>query len=569
MDRALRGRAMWREARRSGWVGRLGWFAACVWLIVAPLAGEERIVYLEQGWNADLRNLFYFTPQGSRLMPAAWFLALESKDGPQLFSSREILSRYGFIYAEGASPLNPHQLPIGFALDKQAIPEGGVAVGLTCAACHTADVMVQGKRIRVDGGPANLDFDAFFSDLAAAVHRTFHDPNAFQRFATRLIPDPTPAKVNTLRKQFAKFQTLMAGEAVIRRPAHPSGFGRVDALTQIINSLAVVAQKDPLNVVAPNAPTSYPHLWLTPQLEFVQWNPIAASPIGRNGGEVLGVFGTSRLHGSEPRRYESSLLIRELGLLEKWIELLKPPKWNEPLFGAIDRDLAAQGKVLYERHCVSCHTVEPYRMTDPSANFSNKQFIEIGRVDYRKVGTDPLYVQALLERTVRTNAATRAANGGQEIVPALQFFLNAVAPVVERAMNEAQIPLVERLELSGFRYRPSTRPGDKPQPYAPPSFGDLKAGPLVGIWATGPFLHNGSVPTIDDLLKPASQRPAEFYTGFRELDRERLGFISTSGPNRHKLNTKLLGNGNQGHEYPREPLTPPERKALIEFLKSL
>jgi mono/diheme cytochrome c family protein len=550
-------------------MGRLGWCVAWLWLVAAPLSGQEPVVYLDQGWNAELRNLFYFTPQGSRLMPAAWFMALEAKDGGQLFSSRENLSQYGFIYAEGASPLNPHRLPIGFALDKQAIPEGGVSVGLTCAACHTADVLVQGKRLRIDGGPANLDFDAFFSDLAGSVHRTFHDQAAFQRFAARLIPEPTPAKVEALRKQFAKFQTLLAGEAVIRRPAHPSGFGRVDALTQIINSLAVVSQKDPLNVVAPNAPTSYPHLWLTPQLEFVQWNPIASSPIGRNGGEVLGVFGTSRLHGSEPRRYESSLLIRELGLLEKWVEMLKPPKWNEALFGAINRDLANQGKVLYERHCVSCHTVEPFRMTDPAKNQFGKRFIEIGRVDYRKIGTDPLYVQALLERTVRTNAATRAANGGQEIVPALQFFLNAVGPVVERAMNEAQILPAERLELSGYRFRPPAVAGQRPQSYVPPSFADLKAGPLVGIWATGPFLHNGSVPTIDDLLKPANQRPAEFWTGFRELDREKLGFVSTSAPNRHKLNTKLPGNGNQGHEYPREPLLPTERKALIEFLKSL
>lgn len=569
MERASRGRGLRRKAWRSGWGGRLRWLAAWLWLVAVPLSGQEPVVYLDQGWNAELRDLFYFTPQGSRLMPASWFLALEVKDGTQLFSSRENLSRYGFIYAEGTSRLNPHQLPIGFALDKQAIPEGGVSVGLTCAACHTADVTVQGKRVRVDGGPANLDFDTFFSDLASAVHRTSYDPAAFQRFAARLIPERTSARIDTLRTQFAKFQTLMSGEAVIRRPAHPSGFGRVDALTQIINSLAVVAQKDPLNVVAPNAPTSYPHLWLTPQLEFVQWNPIASSPIGRNGGEVLGVFGTSRLHGAEPRRYESSLLIRELGLLEKWVDMLKPPKWNESVFGAINRDLAGQGKVLYEKHCVSCHTVEPYRMTDPAKNQFGKRFIEIGRVDYRKVGTDPLYVQALLERTVRTNAATRAANGGQEIVPALQFFLNAVGPVIERAMNEAQIPPAERLDLSGYRFRPPVRPGEKPQPYVPPSFADLKAGPLAGIWATGPFLHNGSVPTIDDLLKPASQRPAEFSTGFRELDRDRLGFISTPAPGRHKLNTKLPGNGNQGHEYPRQPLTPEERNALIEYLKSL
>lgn len=557
---------MRRAALGLGW---LGGFLVGMALLNAPAEGEDALSYLDQGWDQNLRNQFYFTPQGSRLIPADWFLALETTDDSILFSARENLQRYGFIYAEGNSDLNPHNLPIGFALDRQSLPEGGVSLGLTCAACHTADVMVGGKRIRIDGGPANLDFDSFYAELDEAVHRTFYNKKAFARFAARVIRQPTPEKIQALRARFAEFQTLLAGESVMRAPAHRSGYGRVDALTQIINSLAVVDQKDPANLVAPDAPTSYPHLWLTPQLEFVQWNPIAASPIGRNGGEVLGVFGTAQLHGSEPQRYESSLLIKELGLLEQWVERLQPPKWDERLLGPINRELAATGKTLFDRHCSVCHNAPPYRYTDPAKNLFGKKFLEIGRVNFRTVGTDPLYVQALLERTVRTNSATSEANGGQTIVPALEFFLNAVTPVVERAMNEAQLTPQERIVLNGFRLRPPAGPNQKPQGYSPPNFDDLKAGPLAGIWATGPYLHNGSVPTIDDLLKPADKRPVEFWTGFRELDREKLGFVSTSAPGRFKLDTNMPGNGKQGHEYPKPPLNPDERKALIEFLKTL
>ena len=65
----------------------------------------------------------------------------------------------------------------------------------------------------------------------------------------------------------------------------------------------------------------------------------------------------------------------------------------------------------------------------------------------------------------------------------------------------------------------------------PPRFLEsMKAGPLLGIWATGPFLHNGSVPTVYDLLSPPEERPRVFWVGSREIDPEKLGFVSTQRP---------------------------------------
>ena len=569
---------------------RFSWLA----IVLAAVAGSSPsaatgaenapVKFLDQGWSEEIRGLFYYSPQGSRMIPYAWFMALERADGPGRFADTANLARYGFIPGE-PHPLNPDGLPIGFAIEPAGPTElpqyaafagpyaatsgRGPYLGLTCAACHTATVTVEGQPIRIDGAPAHLDFDRFYADLAAAVTRTFFDPAAFERFAARVLGNPSPMGVAELRLQLAQFEAQIAGDAAIRRPALASGFGRVDALTQIINALAVTDQADPLNLRPVDVPTSYPPLWLAPQLEFVQWNPIAASPMGRNGGEVLGVFGTAELTGDPQDWFTSSIRVRNLHALESWVADLQPPKWDEAVLGPIDRDLASTGEALFRQHCAACHNAPPWRRTDPATNLFGKTFIEIGRVDYRKVGTDPSYVTALLQRMVRTNPATAQAHDGAPVVPAASYFLKTVGAIVTRAMNDAGLSDQEKAAVNGFRLRPPTTPGGEPQPYLPPSVSDLKAGPLPGVWATGPYLHNGSVPTVYELLSPVEERRKVFWTGGRELDRERLGFVSDNAPGRFRFDTTLRGNRNTGHLYPPRGLRHDERLAIIEYLKVL
>lgn len=550
--------------------------------MVAPgMPAAEMPTVLEQGWSREIRELFYFTPQGSRMIPYAWFKALETLDGSGMFADPSNLSRYGLIPADGPHPLNADMLPIGFAIDPAGMPQGssdlalspdptgsastGPYLGLTCAACHTADVSVEGRAIRIDGAPAHFDFDNFYADLAAAVTRTLFDPARFERFAARILAAPSVTGASELQLQFAAFQARMAGEAAIRRPTLASGFGRVDALTQIVNSLSVTDQGEPHNLRKVDAPTSYPPLWLTPELEFVQWNPIAGSPIGRNGGEVLGVFGTADLSGN-PAEWDSSILLSELHALENWISELKPPQWDQDVFGTVDSDLAAEGESLFREHCAACHNMPPYRRTDPEANFFGKTFIAIGRVDYKKVGTDPTYIESLSQRLVKTSPAASQLYDGQSVVPAAVYFLKTVGAIVTRAMDDADLSQEQRIALNGFRLR-KTESG-QPAPYTPPSLTDLKAGPLAGVWATGPYLHNGSVPTVYELLSPVQERRKVFWTGGREMDRERLGFLSDDAPGRFRFNTALPGNRNIGHVYPPHGLTPDERMAVIEYLKT-
>jgi len=170
---------------------------------------------------------------------------------------------------------------------------------------------------------------------------------------------------------------------------------------------------------------------------------------------------------------------------------------------------------------------------------------------------------------VRTNASTRETFEGRLLIPAPEFFLSTVAAVLQKSMDDLNLPDKERAAMNGFRLRPPAAPGGTPQPYLPPSITDLKAGPLAGIWATGPFLHNGSIPTINELLSPVSERRKVFFTGGRELDRENLGFVSDNAPGRFRFDTTRLGNGNGGHVYPTKGLSKDERLAIIEFLKAL
>lgn len=95
--------------------------------------------------------------------------------------------------------------------------------------------------------------------------------------------------------------------------------------------------------------------------------------------------------------------------------------------------------------------------------------------------------------------------------------------------------------------------------------------PLHGLWIRGPYLHNGSVPTVRDLLEPPDKRPKLFYRGYDVLDGEKLGFISSGSEAEHvgfRYDTTQRGNGNGGHLYGLD-LAPADKDALIEYLKTL
>ncbi len=105
-----------------------------------------------------------------------------------------------------------------------------------------------------------------------------------------------------------------------------------------------------------------------------------------------------------------------------------------------------------------------------------------------------------------------------------------------------------------------------------------KARELNGIWATAPYLHNGSVPSLYELLLPAERRSRRFYVGSAEFDPRRVGLRVESFQGGFEFVTDIPGNSNAGHEYRDGPrgngvigpaLTEQERWDLLEYLKTL
>lgn len=96
--------------------------------------------------------------------------------------------------------------------------------------------------------------------------------------------------------------------------------------------------------------------------------------------------------------------------------------------------------------------------------------------------------------------------------------------------------------------------------------------PLDGVWLRAPFLHNGSVPTLADLLEPVENRPKQFYRGYDVFDQVRLGFMTDvkeeNGNKFFYYDTTQPGNSNAGHLYG-TALSADEKKALVEYIKKL
>ncbi|MDF5725217.1 MAG: c-type cytochrome [Rhizonema sp. PD37] len=96
--------------------------------------------------------------------------------------------------------------------------------------------------------------------------------------------------------------------------------------------------------------------------------------------------------------------------------------------------------------------------------------------------------------------------------------------------------------------------------------------PLDGIWLRAPYLHNGSVPTLRDLLEVPEKRPKEFYRGYDVFDKEKVGFVSNVSHENDKkyfnFDTTLPGNNNSGHLYGTE-LSAEDKDALVEYMKKL
>ena len=537
-------------------------------------AGEGS--YQPQGWDAAETEAFYYTSQGSQLIPRAWLLALERHDSEQRFLS-DGLARFGYLPGTRSS-LNRHGLPVGFAVDTDDRTKVEW-VGMTCAACHTSQITYRGESMRIEGGPGGADMYEFLAKLDLALRKTATDNAAFTRFEKAVLGGDSLAPVVfvksllglgdygrdsiKLRADLKKFSDDFAQFVVDstpklgndpQKPAPRWGPARLDAFGMIFNRVTGMDLGIRENIEPPNAPVSYPFLWGTSWHPVTQWNGMVENHdelrrLSRNTGQVLGVFG--KIDFTKPGlSYPSSVQRRNLVKIERSVAQLTAPVWPDTIFGKPDPGRVARGKQLYvDRGCRNCHELVP---KDDQQRPAGVKVIAV-----ETVGTDD---------TMTRMAATRtAATGILENRPTTTNIFDGLGPrelagdILAHAVIGAltQIDVIfssVQVDYEAFVF-----------PYAV----GYKARPLNGIWATGPYLHNGSVRTLWQLLKPEA-RESKFYVGSREFDPKEVGFVNQPGVIAFELDTAIPGNRNSGHERFVERLkNDEERWDLIEYLKTL
>ena len=562
-------------------------------------AGERTLC---QNWNEAEQQKFWFLSQGSQLLPYRWFLALEQADSEVPFRDAAHMDALRYL-PQRPTQANPDGLPIGFTRDTARGNDAYAAIsaqwlGLTCAACHTGQVEFAGSRMLIDGAPTMADFEGFMHALEAAMAATLADDAKFARFAAQ-VRTPGTSDV-TLRRQLGEMLAIRRAWNERNRGAHPYGFARLDAIGAIFNEVTVSAMGIADNREAADAPVSYPFIWDTPQHDRVQWNGSVenAGPgaLGRNVGEVLGVFGSLKLDVTwlpiPLRGHRSSVDIEHLGELEALLWRLESPQWPETVLPPIDRtpEVQARGREAYKSYCIDCHA--DIERTSPTRR------IKAVLTPLSEIGTDPLMAENFAERSYASGRLrgryttylplpdpVLPRRFGEE-GPGVGFLGYSVIGTIFHelrqdpsgtidAINAGRPPGLElATRLETIRQRPKQAAEELELQKAvatkvpEPSY---KARPLNGIWATAPYLHNGSVRTMRQLLLPAAQRQAAFLVGSREYDPVEMGFVDAGG---FRFDTALDGNRNTGHDGPdygnaELAADPAELAALLEYLKTL
>jgi hypothetical protein len=556
-----------------------GLFGLIQMMLISSIAFADapNHVYLEQNWTEQERQYFYFADQGSRLVPYDFFLNLEQADSKQLFRSNENMLRYGLIVAP-KSQANPDALPIGFARKKDY-------VGPTCAACHTQQINYQNNIMMIDGAQSFFDLQKFLGGLTAAIKVTFEDAEKFARFQERVLgKNASQSQKEKLKQSLRKeYQKRMAYLAANHTDV-AYGYARLDAFGSILNQ-ALIATGEKNNTNPPNAPTSVPYIWDTPQHDYVEWNGSQAnSNIGafaRNIGEVIGVFGeveTNTTHwlGLIDGGFKSSIQTSELRKLEKVVAKLHSPVWPAQL-PKINQALAKKGRVLYEKHCIACHV--DINRTDP------KRMIQVRMSTLDEVKTDPMMAKNAIfnkGKSGKFEGLPRYYVAGDplpKVAPAIDIANHLMVGVIKN--NPFQAYLAQK-DANAFGHGDEIHPPkyvngkiiESGQEVSEKALLAYKARPLNGVWSSAPFLHNGSVPNLYQLLLPAKDRVKQFYLGSMTYDPKYVGYEVTQVKDAFLFDTTLDGNSNAGHEYGTgygniPALSEAERWNLIEYIKTL
>ena len=565
------------------------------------------------------------------------------------FGYRQSGAAYGGKEESAASGVeNFDGLPVGFArLAGAADPVTGRRspdrLGLTCAACHTGSIQYKGVNVRFDGGPGMLELKKLEAVTGLSIFYALNVPGRFDRFADRVLGAGVGApERERLRQDLQRIGDELLNQldtqdkvfAAKGQADTEEGYGRLDALNRIGNQVFWLdfAQNGMTgfekNLHARDAPVRFPQIWNVPWFRWAQYDASIGQPLVRNAGEALGVAALVNFSpdGSQADLFQSSIAFENLTRMEAMLGGPNPlaqkpnafgglasPKWPSEIFWKdsawkIDGARVARGRALYAEICAECH-LGPINDPEFEAKYPDRSFwasehwTQSGPVfktiekSVAGMGTDPAQSEVLGSRRVdipgfldMRPSRDLAANWGctnlppdeGQSAPFSLALMDMVDKVARKWMADSHLSGPDQDKIWNGR---SNCPNQTAARH-------YRVRPLNGIWATAPYLHNGSIPSLYWMLKPAAERPKQFCVGARDFDPEQVGIrvepgetpVCAKGETRFSTvdakGAPIHGNSNLGHslEGPsgsREAgiigrgLSEEERYDLIEYLKTL
>jgi hypothetical protein len=508
-----------------------------------------------QGIDQATLQRYHYTDQGTRLLPAAWLAVVKKADGSGKLMSIQNLRRLGFLVDNvTVDKMNPYGWPLGFTVNAPKTSGEVPIAGLTCATCHTGQIEYKGTAVRIEGGQGMIDLTGFFSDLVSAFVATAAEPSRRAQFFADAIKagypaDRMEADFRVAAADFGRIGQAPPGAQIAGVEAGP---GRSDAVQGIANRVFADDLMVPANYKSRDAPTSFPYLWDIWRLTWLQSNGFlpGAKKTSRNIGTVLGVNAkvnfvnpNSGEVNPEPLRWQTSVQLDNIVWVEKMLQNLQPPTWPADVLGSIDETKADRGRQLFSRNCAGCHGIEKL----PDGKW------DVTVTPLQQIGTDPVMTTNWASLTYDASKL-----GLSKKISGFDAIVALINPIRRQLYAENNTPPAEQETDAAFE--------------APCGY---RARPLIGVWATPPFLHNGSVRTIFDIL--SDTRPPKFTVGSREYDPVNLGYTEDQRLDAFLLDTSIPGNSNAGHWFTDDAtrlgrigakLADADKYDIVEFLKA-
>jgi hypothetical protein len=510
-------------------VAFVGWFAWYRLFRVEPqppfATADERFMYGSIGAEETAGMPYWILYVLPRVFP-------DKMPGPAGYAS------FGVNWEMGK------EWPTGFSQKTIGFPR----VAQNCAVCHVASYRRtpdENPHFVPTGPNHTFDLQAFFRFLFSCAD----DP----RFsAAAIMPQIELASdLSWIDRQLYRFVLIPQTRAALRErrprfqwayyhslPEWPDwGRGRDDAMNLTKYGLNPTIPK----VDKTLGPTDMPSIWNVGKYRAME------KFTGREGSTRMNFAGDSvnarsviidsalGLLGAAPG--SNKVFEGEVDWLYKYLASYEPPKFAAVYPDTIDRAKAEAGKAVFAAHCASCHW------------------------------SDRTGIPAPPKDQIRTGTVVPAAEIGTDDERIKSWNKNAAV-----ISNEA---------VASFGIKREGLVEADPTGYV--------AAFLDGIWLRAPYLHNGSIPTLRDLLKPPAERPRFFYRGFNVYDPVDGGFISTRAQverlapgfkrgaddlwrlmieSATPYDVRWRSNGNAGHEYG-TALSPADKDALVEYLKTL